>query len=320
MDNTNKELYQRNLIDDQQYQLLEAIRTEKIVSLYYELRLMLYLGIMLFTGGVGYFAYQNIGYMGHLLAMFGIGAAIVIEFYFIRKYAKSYSNGEVTVSLVYFDYILILVSLLIISLFAYVQVYFDMVELLLNWSSFISAAIFLFMAYRYDNRALLAMAITAFAAAVGLSISPVNWAKGAWQLSSNLHYISIVLGAILAVIGQVSQFKNIKKHFRFTYQNFGLLLYFIGCLSAMFDSDYQLPYAFLTLLSAGILSWYTWVHKEFLFFIYSNIAGYIAFTYLVFEAVDRMSGDYVVFIYYFPTICIVYILLLFKKKSHFAHA
>ncbi len=319
MNNTNKELYQRNLIDDQQYQFLEAIRTKKMVSLYYELRLMLYLGIMLFTGGVGYFAYQNIGYMGHLIAMAGIGATIIVGFYFIRKFAKSYSNTEVTVSHVYFDYVLILVSLLIISLFAYVQVYFNLVELLLNWTSFISAALFLFMAYRYDNRALLAMAITAFAAAVGLSISPVDWTKGTLQLSSNLYNISIVLGALLTVAGQVSQYKNIKKHFRFTYQNFGLLLYFIGCLSAMSDSDYELSYAFLTLVSAVILSWYTWVHKEFLFFIYSNIAGYIAITYLIFKAVDHMSGDYIVFIYYFPTTCIVYILLLFKKKSHFAH-
>jgi len=318
MYHTNKELYQRNLIDDQQYQLLEAIRTEKVVSLYYELRLMLYLGIMLFTGGVGYFAYQNIGHIGHLIAMAGIGAAIIVGFYFIRKFAKPYSNGEVTVSLVYFDYMLILVSLLIISLFAYVQVYFDLVELLLNWTSFISAAIFLFMAYRYDNRALLAMAITAFAAAVGLSISPVNWAKGAWQLSSNLYNISIVLGATLTVIGQVSQYKNVKKHFRFTYQNFGLLLYFIGFLSAMFDSDYQLPYAFLTLVSAGILSWYTWGNKEFLFFIYSNLAGYIAFTYLVFKSLDNGIGDYIVYTYYFPVTCIAYLLLLFKKKSHFA--
>jgi hypothetical protein len=319
MNNTNKELYQRNLINDEQFQLLEAIRTEKVVSLYYELRLMLYLGIMLFTGGVGYFAYQNIGYMGHLMAMTGIGVAIIVGFYFIRKFAKFYSNGEVTVTLVYFDYILILVSLLIIALFAYVQVYFDLVELLLNWTSFISAAIFLFMAYRYDNRALLAMAITAFTAAVGLSISPVNWAKGAWQLSSNLYTTSIVLGAALAIIGQVSQYKNVKKHFRFTYQNFGLLLYFIGCLSAMFKSDYELPYAFLTLVSAGILTWYTWMKKEFLFFIYANIAGYIAFTYLVFKAVDHMSGDYFVFVYYFPVTCITYLLLLFKKKSHFAH-
>lgn len=319
MNNTNKELYQCNLINDEQFQLLEAIRTEKIVSVYYELRLMLYLGIMLFTGGVGYFAYQNIGYMGHLMAMAGIGVAIIVGFYFIRKFAKSYSNGEVTVTLVYFDYILILVSLLIIALFAYVQVYFDLVELLLNWTSFISAAIFLFMAYQYDNRALLAMAITAFAAAVGLSISPVNWAKGTWQLSSNLYTTSIMLGAILAIIGQVSQYKNLKKHFRFTYQNFGLLLYFIGCISAMFDSDYELPYAFLTLVSAGILTWYTWVHKEFLFFIYSNIVVYIAFTFLAFKAVNQLGGDYVVFIYYFPFTCIAYLLLLFTRKSHFAH-
>jgi hypothetical protein len=319
MDNTNKELFQRNLIDDKQYRFLEAIRTNKIVSLYYELRLVLYLGIMLFTGGIGYFAYQNMGTIGHRIAMILISAAIIAGFYFIRKFAKPYSNVEVTVYHVYFDYILILVSLLIISLFTYVQVYFDLTDLLLNWTSFISAAIFIFMAYRYDNRALLSMAITVLAAAVGLSITPVDWVKGEWLLSSDLYRISIVLGVSLAVVGQVSQYKNIKKHFRFTYQNFGLLLYFIGCLSEMFEGDYKLFYALLTFVSAGILTYYTWVKKEFLFFMYANIAGYIAFTYLLFMAENRMEGDYILFVYYFPLTCIAYIVFLFNKKSHFAH-
>jgi len=115
MENTNKELFQRELINDKQYQYLESIRTNKIVSLYYELRLMLYLGIMLFTGGVGYFAYQNMGEIGHLIAIALLGVGVVFGFYFIRKFAKAYSNLEVTVNHVYFDYILILVSLLIIA-------------------------------------------------------------------------------------------------------------------------------------------------------------------------------------------------------------
>jgi hypothetical protein len=319
MDHTNKELFQRNLINDKQYQFLEAIRNNKIVSLYFELRLMLYLGILLFTGGVGYFAYQNMGVIGHLIAMIIMSVAIIVGFYFIRRFAKPYSNIEVTVSHVYFDYILILVSLLIISLFTYVQVYFELVELFLKWTSFISAIIFLFMAYRYDNRALLSMAITVLAAAVGLSITPVDWVKGELLETSHLYITSILLGLLLTVAGLVSQYKNIKKHFRFTYQNFGLLLYFIGCLSAMFDSHYEILYAILILLSAGILTYYTWMQKEFLFFMYANIAFYIAFTYLMFEAVDHMGGGDGIFIYYFPMTCITYIVFLFNKKSHFSH-
>jgi hypothetical protein len=319
MENTNKELFQRELISSKQYQFLDSIRTNKIVSLYYELRLMLYLGIMLFTAGIGYFAYQNMGEIGHLIAIALIGLGIVFGFYFIQKFAKPYSNLEVTVNHVYFDYILILVSLLIIAFFTYVQVYFNIVELMLNWTSYITAALFIFMAYRYDNRALLSMSITVLAAAVGISITPINWVTMEWMVTSNLYSTSILLGIILLPIGQVSQYYGVKKHFRFTYQNFGLLLYFIGCISAIFSNEYGSTFALLTVVSAGIITYYTWVHKAFLFFVYANLAGYIAFTYLMFRAIENMRGDYIIFIYYFPVTCIGYLVFIFTKKSHFAH-
>jgi len=319
MNNIYKELFQNDHIDKKQYELLDAIRTSKLISLYYELRLALYLGIMLFTGGVGYFAYQNIGEIGHLISMVFIGVVIIAGFYFIQKIAKPYDNLEVTVPKPYFDYLLLLVSLLIISLLAYIQVYFDLVELLVNWSSFISTAIFMFMAYRYDNRALLAMGITTLAAAVGISVSPIDWAKGEWLSSTNLYVIGLFLGAFLVVAGQLSQHKNIKAHFRFTYQNFGLLLYYIGCLSALFDSNVPYFYMFLLLVSAGALSYYTWNTKEFLFFLYSNISFYIAFTYLVFSILENFRGAEILLIYYFPVTCISYIVILITKKSHFSN-
>ncbi len=319
MDNLYKTLFQRNLINEDQYQFLEAIRTEKVISIYYELRLILYLGILLFTGGVGYFAYQNMGEIGHVVSMSLIGIAIIVGFRFISKFAKPYSDMEVTVSHAYFDYILILVSLLIISLFAYVQVYFGLVELLINWTSFISAALLLFMAYRYDNKALLSMGITALAAAAGISITPVNWVKGEWSATSDLYVVAILLGIALLIAEQVTYRTGIKKHFRFTLQNFGLILYLIGCTAAMFNSENGSLYASLIIASAGFLAWYAWREKEFLFFLYSNISGYIAITYLLFKLVENQHGDYSFFIYYFPLTCISYILILVNNKSHFAH-
>jgi hypothetical protein len=319
MDNINKELFDRNLIDEKQFGFLEAIRTNKIVSVYYELRMVLYLGIMLFTGGVGYFAYQNMGEIGHLLSMTLITVAIGVGSFFIKKYAKPYSNLPVTVDLVYFDYILILVASLIISLFAYIQVYFDLVELLLNWTSFISAFILITMSYRYDNRALLSMGITALAAAVGLSITPIDWVKAEWSVGSQLYVTTILLGLFLIVTGEVSYQIGIKKHFRFTYQNFGILLYYVGCMAAMFDSGTKVLFAFILFTSALYLTIYTWKKRSFLFFLYSNIAAYIAVTYLLFKWVDSMQWSYDFIVYYFPVTCVGYIVFLVTKKNHFAH-
>jgi hypothetical protein len=319
MDNIYKVLFQRKLISDDQYQFLEAIQTKRIVSLYYELRLMLYLGILLFTGGVGYFAYQNMGEIGHVVSMALIGVSIVVGFHFISTHALPYSNSEVSVNQVYFDYILILVSLLIISLFAYVQVYFGLVELMINWTSYVSAGILFFMAYRYDNKALLSMGITAMAAALGISITPVDWVKGEWSATSDLYTVTLFFGIMLLIAEQLLYRAGIKRHFRFTFQNFGLILYFMGAVSAMFDSETGYLYAGLIMASAGFLSWYTWQKRGFLFFLYSNLAGYIAITYLLFKLIDLIQGDYRFFTYYFPFTCIAYIVLLVNRKSHFAH-
>ena len=96
MENIYRELFQLSDSSDRQLRFLEAIRTNQIVSIYSELRLILYLGIMLFTGGIGYFAWQNMGEIGHLISMAFFAAAIIVGFYFIGKFAKPYSKAQVT--------------------------------------------------------------------------------------------------------------------------------------------------------------------------------------------------------------------------------
>jgi len=318
MENINKTLFDRKAISESQFNFLESIRTQELISVYYELRLILYTGILLFSGGVSYLAYEHFGGVAHVCAMVAIAAGIVFGYRFISKFAKPYSNRQVTVDQPYFDYLLLLVALLILSLLAYIQVYFDLVTLLLRWTSLISAVILLTMAYRYDNRALLSMGITAFAATVGISLTPVNWAQGNWNASVDLNLVCIILGTVFLMAGYLSAAKFIKPHFRFTYVNFGLLLFYFGCISGMFDSDFQFLYAGILLVSASLISLQTWRAKEFLFFLYSNIAGYIAITYFVYDFLDSTDAA-IALIYYFPLSCIAYIMFLMKKKGHFAN-
>ncbi|HEX5002538.1 MAG TPA: hypothetical protein VFW78_08570 [Bacteroidia bacterium] len=318
MGNINKALFDRNAISESQFNFLESIRTEKLISVYYELRFLLYTGILLFTGGVSYLAYEHFGNIAHVCAMVAIAAGIVIGFRFIGKFAKPYSNRQVTVDQPYFDYILLLVALLIISLFVYFQVYFDLVTLLVRWTSLVSAAILFTMAYRYDNRALLSMGITAFAATVGISLTPVDWVQGDWNRSVDLNLVCIILGLVFLLAGHLSATKFIKPHFRFTYVNFGLLLFYFGSLSGMFDSGFQEVYELILLISAALISFQTWRLKEFLFFLYSNIAGYIAITYFVYDFLDSTDAA-IALIYYFPLSCIAYIMFLMKKRKHFAN-
>lgn len=318
MENLNEELYTHQFIDNRQFTILESIKNGKLVSVYYELRLLLYLGIMLFTGGIGYLAYRNMGEMIHVISMILMGVGIIVGFFFIHKYAQPYNHDEVTVSLPYFDYLLLLVALLVTSLWVYIQVYFDLVAELLNLSSLFSAILFMYMAYRYDNRALLSMGITAIAATVGISITPVNWASGEWDTLPHLYLTSMLLGVLLVGTGIFTYKRGVKKHFRFTYLNFGILLYLIGGLWGMFETE-SINFSLFMLISSGVLTYYAWKEKMFLFFLYANLSAYIIITYLLFRLIESTNSEYFIMIYYFPVTCIGYIIYLIQKKSHFSH-
>ncbi len=317
MKNINEELHDKELITNNQFEYLEAIRTNKVVSLYFELRLVLYLGIMLLTGGLGYLVYQNMGSLGHILSMILIAAGIVGCFYFVDKNALPYSNDEVKASHSYFDYILILGALLIIALFSYIIIYFELAKLI-SFSTIIGSAILLYLAYRYDSTALLSMGLVAFAAAVGINLSPMNWIAGDLFETANLYTTAILLGILYCLVGYFSDKREIKAHFQFTYQNFGLMLYFIGLLSAIFMSEIGIFFAVVLLLSAITIGYFSWIKKEFLFFLYSAISGYIALTYLIYHILDAADGE-ILMVYYIPFSCIGLVAYIVGNRKHFTN-
>ena len=81
------DLRSKNLITEAQHQALEPIVTRQVVSVFYELRTLLYLGILLFTTGAGLLIYENIGEMGHLLSIAGLFVLTIVCFIYAFKQA-----------------------------------------------------------------------------------------------------------------------------------------------------------------------------------------------------------------------------------------
>ena len=69
---TPRELLDKGFINEDQFTKIDVITSGKVVSVFYELRSLLYLGVMLFTTGVGILIYQNIGDLGHLLSIIAL--------------------------------------------------------------------------------------------------------------------------------------------------------------------------------------------------------------------------------------------------------
>ncbi|NOT75259.1 MAG: DUF2157 domain-containing protein [Cyclobacteriaceae bacterium] len=312
---TPKELFEKGLITEEQFKKIDLIVSGKIVSVFYELRSLLYLGVMLFTAGVGILIYQNIGELGHLLAIITLSVLTVICFWYVFRHALPYSNGEIKAPTPYFDYIVLLGSLLFISVQGYLQFQFGWLDENLGISTLITAAFFFFIAYRFDHLGVLSLAITALASFWSISISPQKWYSGNFFSGPHIYTTAIIFGSTVGGIAVLLDKKGIKKHFTFTYLNFCTLIFFVGSIAGLFSSEIYFFYVILIYAGCAFAYYIARWEKSFLFMLYAFIAAYIATTYLLAETIFRDAIE--IWFLYSIASCGGFIYFLISYRKHF---
>lgn len=283
METYQKQLLEEGLISKDQEDFITQIEDEKIISVFYETRSLLYLGVLLLTSGIGLLIYQNLGQIAHLALM---TILIILEgvcWWYIIKNQPAYSNKEISAPTPYFDYVLLLAALLIVSIFSYGMIQFNLLEVFLQWSSLISAIVFLYLSFRYDHKGVLTLSITAFCAFWGLTISPINWVSFDFDNYRSLYLSGTLIGIALIGTGFLLERKNIKKHFKFTFQNLGLLIFYMGILNAQIESNQWWIFSLIGIFSSLGVAIYFWKHTDCLLFIYGAIGGYFSFTRMIAE-------------------------------------
>ncbi|MFT4752780.1 MAG: hypothetical protein ACI9GM_000569 [Salibacteraceae bacterium] len=291
MNTYHAQLFEENILDGSQHQLLDEIEKEESVSVYFETRSLLYIGVLLLTSGIGLLIYQNLGQVAHLALIALLVTLEGICFWYIQKQLPPYSNTKQKAPNPYFDYVVLLAALLVISIFTYVLIQFELLEGYLQWSSIVTAFLFFFIAFRFDHKGVLALAITAFCAFWGLTISPMNWVSFEFEEYRSLYLSGIFIGAFFVGSGFLLEFRNIKKHFKFTFQNLGLLVFYVGLLIAQIESDKWLIYSLLGVVLSIAICIYFWKQREYLLFVYGVIAGYFSFTRWFIEVANKVNVE-----------------------------
>jgi len=314
---TLKELLEKNLLNADQYNTLEAIVSKKVFSVFYELRTLLYLGVMLFTTGVGILIYENIGDIGHLIAIGALFLTTAICFQYVFRKAAPYSHGKVITPVPYFDYIVLLGCLLFISVQGYVGFQFDLLDDNLGTSTLISAAFFFYAAYRFDHLGVLSLGITALASFFSISISPQKWYHDEFFSAAQLHITAMVFGLVLSGVAVLLDKRSIKPHFTFTYVNFGSLVFFIGVLAGLFD-NYDIMPLYLLFLYAGCALAVGFAHlkKSFLFLLYAFVFAYIGTTYFLTD----LNIPSELWFFYMIASCGGFVFFIIRFKNYFKRA
>src|SRR5512141_1499210 len=103
---TLRRLLSENRITEEQFTYLEHIYSVKVFSLYYELKAMLSVGVVLFITGVGMLVYLNIDTISNEMIILLLSALTLACFWFVLDARQPYSNDEVPSPGLSYDYAL----------------------------------------------------------------------------------------------------------------------------------------------------------------------------------------------------------------------
>lgn len=285
------QLVQDGILQQSEANHIESFEKEKPMSVHWELRTLLYLGILLFISGISVLVYLNIDTIGHQAIIGAISVACGLCFYYGNKHRQPYTHNEVKQTTPMFDYIVLLGCLLLGILIGYLQFQYSLFGLHYGIATLIPAVVYFVAAYFFDHKGILSLGITGLAAWAGISVTPMELLDNNDFSSLQIIITAIVIGVLLAGFSMYAENKEIKKHFGFTYNNFAANILFIATLAALFDQDLKV---ISFLLLAGVCFYYMKYaikQQSFFFLLISVIYGYIGLTYAFFSLLIEINNE-----------------------------
>ena len=284
-------LHEEGILSDGSFQKIKQQPSNVLFSLHWEIRTILYLGVLLLTGGLGVLVYKNIDSIGHQAILFFIALVCIGSFYYCFKNKFPFSTQRVAAPNVFFDYLLLLGCLSFIIFIGYLQYQYTVFGNRFGLATFIPMLVLFFTAYYFDHLGVLSMGITNLAAWMGIAVTPLKILEANDFNSDSIILTGLVLGVLLMVAAVFTGKKDLKKHFEFTYTNFGMHVLFISCLAAMFH--FEDIYLLWFLLLAGIV-WYflrkALTERSFYMLLITTLYAYIGISYVFIRLLDAMGA------------------------------
>lgn len=277
------------VISPGQHQILTALVRKERFSVYLELSALLYLGVLFFVGGVGWTVREHVDDLGDGVIIAAMTLMVGAAFYYCFTRAEPYDPDETESPTLAFDYILYLACLLLSAEVTYLQFRF---EIFRSWHHHLlpGAIAFGLLAYRFDNRLVLSMALSSLAAWLGLR---VNVFSG--ESSDALRMTAFMYGAFIAGVGTWLHREDIKAHFYEVYLHLAANVILAAAASGLGEPSMGLAYlaGLLALSAAAVVLGVR--YRRFAFVAYGILYGYGGISYKLLETV----GEPILGLWYF---------------------
>lgn len=183
-----------------------------------EIHALLYLGAALILAGVGAAVKDRLDQLGPMTILAAVGLAAGGCYAYCARAARPFAPGKVESPTAAFDYVLYLACGLTGIFFSYLEWKWKLLGSWWDLYLFGSGLLFAALAYRFDNRLVLAAGLMNLAAWLGFR-------SGVWNaLGAGSKPALIAYGAALAAVGFSAARGELKPHFEGTYRTLGVHL------------------------------------------------------------------------------------------------
>jgi Predicted membrane protein (DUF2157) len=256
-------------ISPTQYSAIAAIVRKDRFSVFVELNALLYLGVISCIAGLGWTIksyFENLGDVAIIAALTLLCGA---TFYYCFSQASRYSPQRVESPSLAFDYVLYLGALAFAVELGYIEFRFQVMKG--TWDNYLlaSAVLYFFLAYRFDNRFVLSLALSTLAGWFGLSFSRFGILR-----PGNYREPALLYALVVTLVGAVLWRSGLKQHFLRTYLHIAANVFFVALVSGVL-APYNTPYLLVLLFFSGIAIYGGFRFREFAFAAYGTIYGYI---------------------------------------------
>lgn len=292
------EFVKQGIVSSEQQGRIVEMERQKPFSLHWELRSMLYIGIVLLSAGLGLLVYDNFDQIGHgaLLVAMAVGCAAC--FVFAWRFRPAWTMDQVKSGRSTFaNYALLLGCLLFLTLEGYAQYQYTIFGTRYGLVTLLPAVLFLPTAYRFDHRGVLGMALTALISWVGVTVRPLELYFKTNFFDQRTVLSAIILALILIGMALWLEKRRIKPHFTYTYLTIAGNLLLVALLGGLFNFE-TLWVGFALGLAVACFAFDRYFRSQqrkangqetvqstgaFLFLLMSTVYGYIGVTYLFFH-------------------------------------
>jgi Predicted membrane protein (DUF2157) len=272
-------------ISPEQCAHLAGLSRGEPLSLFLELNVLLYAGVLAFVAGLGWTVTTWSQQLGDVLVLTVLSAILAASFWYCFSRAGAWSPAETPAPSPIFDYVLYLGSLIWLIELAYLENRFHVLSG--QWDLYLLATAFLFffLAYRFDNRFVLSLALSSLAGWFGLKISH-------WSINPDDAYrrYALLYCLLVGVGGAVLQHRRLKPHFFGTYLNIVANVLFWAVLSGVFNREgYGVWFLVLLIACAASLAWGL-TRRQFAFVAYAAVYGYAGVSSLFLRGINGFTA------------------------------